>query len=67
MIKLPEAIKAKYQAASRPDSRPSNQAFSDFLLAKMDEADAVALEYPVTFSHEDVFTDLRGRYTKRGC
>jgi hypothetical protein len=64
MITLPPEIKARYKPASLPTSQPANQSFEDWILTVMDEADAVAEAYPVTYSHEEVFGPLRGRYTK---
>jgi hypothetical protein len=64
MISVPKEIKAKYRPASLPSSKPETQSFEDFFLDTMDEADAIAELYPVTYSHEEVFGSLRNRYTK---
>jgi hypothetical protein len=64
MITIPTEIKTRYKPASLPGSKPDNQSLGDFLLAKMDEADVIADIYPVTYTHEEVFVNLRKRYTE---
>jgi hypothetical protein len=65
MIMIPKEIRARYKPASLPASKPENQAFEDFLLNKMDEADVISELHPVTYSHEEVFAGLRKRYTEK--
>jgi hypothetical protein len=63
MINIPNEILAKYKPASLPNSKPKNQSFDDFLLKKLDEADSVALEFPETYTDDEVFGPLLNRYT----
>jgi hypothetical protein len=63
MINIPKEILTRYKSASLPNSKPKNQSFDDFLLNKLDEADSVALEFPETYTDDEVFGPLLNRYT----